>query len=224
LGDSGVDPYLFCRRLSQLAPGNTGFAGGISLDIVAFSHVAELREDQEFYLSSHAGQLGWDLPATIGLADTERFDTVVCVTGDGSLMFNLQELATLRRLERNIVVVVFDNDGYNSIRTSQDAHLGGRHYGSDLRWLGFPNWEALSHAFGYRYLDIADNDGIESVAEAMGEGHWLVRVRIDADRGRTPRLVSKIQDGKFVSPTIFDQYPELPPEVESAYAALKACL
>jgi len=224
LTDSGVDPYLFCRRLSQIAPEGAGFAGGISLDVHAFSQVADLRGGQEFYLSSHAGQLGWDIPAAIGLADTGRFDTVVCLTGDGSLMFNLQELATLRRLDMGIVVIIFDNGGYNSIRTSQDAHLGGRHFGSDLEWLGFPNWEALSLAFGYRYLEIADNDAIERVEATMAGGHWFVRVKVDPARGRTPRLVSKINDGKFVSPTIFDQYPELPAALETSYAGLKARL
>ncbi|MBS0229045.1 MAG: thiamine pyrophosphate-binding protein [Proteobacteria bacterium] len=224
LGDESVDPYLFCHRLCQLAPGRTGFAGGISLDIVAFSHVADLREAQEFYLSSHAGQLGWDIPATIGIADSGRFDTVVCLTGDGSLMFNLQELATLRRIDRNIVVIILDNGGYNSIRTSQDTHLGGRHFGSDLASLGFPDWQALSQAFGYRFLEIENNAGIDAIAGAMSEGHWFVRVKVDPNRGRTPRLVSKIKDGKFISPTIFDQYPELPPDIEAAYAALKARL
>ena len=224
LTESDVDPYLFCRRLSQLAPASTGFAGGISLDVHAFSQVAGLREGQEFYLSSHAGQLGWDVPAAIGMADSGRFATIVCLTGDGSLMFNLQELATLRRIDTNVAVIVFDNDGYNSIRTSQDAHLGGRHFGSDLQWLGFPDWRTLAQAFDYRYMDIATNDAIDRIGAAMGEGHWLVRVRIDPERGRTPRLVSKIKDGKFVSPTIFDQYPELPAETEAAYAALKARL
>ncbi|HEV2704041.1 MAG TPA: thiamine pyrophosphate-dependent enzyme [Steroidobacteraceae bacterium] len=219
---NAVDPYLFCRRLCQLAPDKAGIAGGISLDIVAFSHVAELRDDQEFYLSPHAGQLGWDLPAAVGLADTGRFDTVICLTGDGSMMFNLQELATLSSLE-NIAIIFFDNDGYNSIRTSQDTHLGGRRFGSDLHWLAFPDWQALSRAFAYRYLEICDNSAIDEVKAAM-TGRWLVRVKVDPNRGRTPRLVSKIKDGKFVSPTIFDQFPELPPELEATYAALKARL
>lgn len=224
LTDNGVDPYLFCRRLSQLAPSGTGFAGGISLDVHAFSQVAALRGDQEFYLSSHAGQLGWDIPAAIGMADTRRFDTIICLTGDGSLMFNLQELATLRRLDGNIVVIIFDNSGYNSIRTSQDSHLGGRHFGSDLEWLGFPDWEALSHAFGYRYMCIEGNPGIDGIKTILADGHWFVRVKVDPERGRTPRLVSQIKDGKFVSPTVFNQYPALPPDIEAAYAGLKALL
>ena len=139
-------------------------------------------------------------------------------------MFNLQELATLRRIDRNIVVIILDNGGYNSIRTSQDTHLGGRHFGSDLASLGFPDWQALSQAFGYRFLEIENNAGIDAIAGAMSEGHWFVRVKVDPNRGRTPRLVSKIKDGKFISPTIFDQYPELPPDIEAAYAALKARL
>ena len=224
LSERSVDPYRFCRRLSQLTPASTGYAGGISLDVHAFSQVASLRTGQEFYLSSHAGQLGWDIPAAIGIADSGRFDTIVCLTGDGSLMFNLQELATLRRIESNIVVIIFDNGGYGSIRTSQDTHLGGRHFGSDLAWLGFPDWQALSLAFGYNYLSIDDNHGIDAIQDALSGGHWFVRVNIDPDRGRTPRLVSKIEHGKFVSPTIFDQYPDLPPDIETAYAALKANL
>ena len=105
-----------------------------------------------------------------------------------------------------------------------DFHLGGRHFGSDLQWLGFPDWAGLAAAFGYRFLDVAGNEAIDTIGAALGDGHWLVRVRVDPERGRTPRLVSKIKDGKFVSPTIFDQYPELPADVEAGYATLKAGL
>lgn len=224
LSEDGVDPYLFCLRLSQVAPDNTGFVGGISLDVHAFSHAAELRSNQEFYLSSHAGQLGWDIPAAIGLADSGRFDSIVCLTGDGSAMFNLQELATLRRNHNCVVVIIFDNGGYNSIRSTQDTHLCGRRFGSTDDWLAFPEWDSLATAFDYRYLNLESNDRINQIATVFTDGHWLVRVKIDSERNRTPRLISKISNGKFVSPTIFEQHPDLPPSVEAAYAALKANL
>jgi acetolactate synthase-1/2/3 large subunit len=221
LTEYDVDPYLFCWTLITFSPDATVFVGGISLDVHAFSHVAKLIGKQEFYLSPHAGQLGWDLPASIGLADTQRYQNIVCLTGDGSLMFNLQELATLGRVNQAVSIFIFDNGGYNSIRSTQDSHLAGRRVGSDLRTLAFPDWQPLAQAFGYQYLSIEHNDDIQQVQTCLQGGKWLVRVKINPERCRTPRLISRVNNGKFVSPKIFNQYPDLPDSVERAYCSLR---
>lgn len=212
LTNDGADPYLFCKNLVEALPDDVAIAGGISLDVHALSHVAKLRVGQEFYLSPHCGQLGWDLPAAVGLLDTGRFARVVCVTGDGSAMFNLQELATMGRSATPFSIFVIANDGYNSIRTSQDMHLKGRYYGSDGRDLAFPNWSAIAEAFGLVFHEIASNveTAPEHLARILAGPNSLTVINVDPSRGRTPRLVSKIQNGKFASPTLAEQFPFLP--------------
>lgn len=222
-GSMALDPYLFSRKLSLAAPTKTAFAGGISLDVHSFSHVASLGSN-EFYLSSHCGQLGWDLPAAVGLADTGLYDRVVIVTGDGSLMFNLQELATLRRSSVPVIVVVFDNEGYNSIRTSQETHLKSNYAGSDKSDLNFPDWSHLAAAFEFNFLELSKNQDLTKLPKLFDGKFWFCLARIPPGKGRAPKLVSKIVDGKFVSPTLFDQFPPLMDVEESAYAEMKSRL
>lgn len=210
LGPKAVDPYLFSLELARRLPARVGIAGGISLDVHAFSHAATLAVGQDFYLSSHCGQLGWDIPAAVGLCDSGLYDHVVGVTGDGSAMFNLQELATLASCPQNVTLFIFDNLGYNSIRTTQDVHLSGRRVGSDLAYLNFPKWPGLAAAFGFEFEEILRNEDLDGkLTQVLRPGKRIVRIAIDPERSRTPRLVSRISGGQFQSPGIDDQYPFL---------------
>jgi acetolactate synthase-1/2/3 large subunit len=207
---SGVDPYLFAYRLGSLLPENTGIALGISLDVVSVSHSMPLKNGIRTFISKHCGQLGWDIPASIGLVDSGVFKRVVCITGDGSIMFNLQELATLSKSNIPVHIYIYDNKGYNSIRTSQKTHLDGRLHGSDLRDLCFPDWKLIAQAFGYVYSEIMYDAEIEQkVRSHDGIKNLFCVIKIDEDRSRTPRLVSKLVDGKFQSPSLGEQFPHL---------------
>src|SRR5208283_5399765 len=84
LGPREVDPYLFALELARRLPAQVGLSGGICLDMLAFSHAATLAVGQDFYVSSHCGQLGWDIPAAVGLCDSGLYPHVICITGDGS--------------------------------------------------------------------------------------------------------------------------------------------
>jgi acetolactate synthase-1/2/3 large subunit len=223
LGPKAVDPYLFSLELARRLPARVGIAGGISLDVHAFSHVAKLAVGQDFYLSSHCGQLGWDIPAAVGLCDSGLYGHVVGITGDGSTMFNLQEFATLSSCPQDVTIFILDNSGYNSIRTTQDIHLGGRRVGSDLGSLKFPQWSALAGAFGFEFEEILSNDEIASKLErTLLPAKRMVRVAVDPERSRTPRLVSRISGGKFQSPGLDDQFPYLPDELAARLARSRA--
>jgi acetolactate synthase-1/2/3 large subunit len=206
-----------------MLPKNVGIAGGISLDVHAFSHVVKLKDSQEFFLSPHCGQLGWDLPAAVGICDSNKYNSIYCITGDGSAMFNIQELATLASTNKNITVIILDNAGYNSIRTSQDIHLSGRRFGSDLKQLQFPNWKLLAKAFKFNFIEIKNNSEVYTkLSKLKGNGQFLIRVLVDPDRSRTPRLVSKIVNGKFLSPNLAEQYPFLDEVINLELAKLKS--
>jgi len=219
---SGVDPYLFASRLGALLPEKSAIALGISLDVVSVSHSMPLKSGSRTFASKHCGQLGWDIPASIGLADSGIFERVVCVTGDGSIMFNLQDLATLSKSKVPVHIYVYDNKGYNSIRISQQTHLNGRLHGSDLNDLVFPDWKLIAQAFGYEYIEISNDSEInQKVRSHEGIKNLLCVVKIDEERSRTPRLVSKLADGKFQSPSLSEQFPYLDDEMNRELKELK---
>jgi acetolactate synthase-1/2/3 large subunit len=195
-----------------MLPKNVGITLGISLDVISALNSIVFKDDQSrFYVTQHCGQLGWDLPATIGVLDSGKHDLVICITGDGSLMFNLQELATINKVGKRVIVFVYDNLGYNSIRTTQAAHLKGAYNGSTIDDLKFPEWEGLAKSFGFQFLEISENSQINEklIALLSAKESYFVRISIHPDRSRTPRMVSKLSDGKFITPKLTDQYPTL---------------
>ena len=89
-------------------------------------------------------------PAAIGaaLASDKR---VICITGDGCLQMNIQELATVVKNKLNIKIFVLNNDGYLLIRHTQKKYFGRVNGESPKTGLGFPNLWGIAHAYGIRY-------------------------------------------------------------------------
>ena len=108
-------------------------------------------------LAPLSGAMAYGLPAAIaaGLVHPDR--RVVCLAGDGDFLMSLPELATAVQYDVPIVVVVFDNGMYGTIRMHQERHYPGRVSGTDLR---NPDFAALAQAFG------AHGERVETTAEA----------------------------------------------------------
>jgi acetolactate synthase-1/2/3 large subunit len=219
-----VDPYGFALVLGSMVKRNTAIVCGISLDVVSICHcISTSQKNVKIFVTKHAGQLGWDLPATIGVAHSAKFNRVICVTGDGSIMFNLQELATLSRLSIPINIFIYENAGYNSIRTTQITHLNSNIIGSDLSDLSFPEWKKLSASFGFDFFDVKTNiDVIKNLKRVLNQNKKTITLlRIDPNRNRTPRLVSVLKGGKFETPSLDCQFPILPDKISNQIQLLK---
>ena len=109
--------------------------------------------------SGGLGTMGFGLPAAIGAQIACPQDTVVCVTGEGSLLLNVQELATAAHERLPVKIVVLDNGSLGMVRQQQDMFWGGRRSAVDLG--ATPDWPALAAAFGIAARDVsaADDDG-----------------------------------------------------------------
>jgi acetolactate synthase I/II/III large subunit len=127
--------------------------------------------------SGGLGAMGFGLPAAIGAQIACPDATVVCVTGEGSLLINVQELATIAHERLPIKVLVLDNRSLGMVRQQQDMFWGGRRSAVDLGTT--PDWPALANAFG-----LTTHDDIEAALEA--DGPALVRVEIDPESDCLP--------------------------------------
>ena len=97
--------------------------------------------------SAGLGAMGYGLPAAIGVQLAHPDARVINVTGDGSIMMNVQELATIKRYNLPIKVVVLDNQCLGMVRQWQDLFLGKRHSEVDLS--DNPDFVQLAEAFGF---------------------------------------------------------------------------
>ncbi len=214
-----LNPYAFVEGLfDQLDADDVVVTGNAAACIVSFQ-TARLKQGQRLFSNSGSASMGYDLPAAIG-AYFGALDArggqrrVVCLAGDGSLMLNLQELQTLATNRIPIKLVVLNNGGYLSIRTSQTNFFKRRVGESASSGIGFPNFGKLADAFGIAYTRINGHDFIEPLRRALdAEGPTLIEVMLDPEQGFEPRLSSRqLEDGSIATPRLEDMFPFLPRE------------
>jgi acetolactate synthase-1/2/3 large subunit len=210
--------YRFVEQLSDALPAGTLIATGSSgLAVEVFYTNFRNREGQRVFLTSGLGSMGYGLAAGIGACIASGGPPMVVVESDGSLMLNIQELATLKALALPIVVVVMNNDGYASIRNTQRNYFEGRYIGTGPgSGLVIPDLAEVARAFGLPARRIGLGDDLQgAIAEALARGGpALIDVQLVPNESLAPK-VSAIPraDGSIISMPLEDMTPLLPLEV-----------
>jgi acetolactate synthase-1/2/3 large subunit len=125
------------------------------------------KSNQNFVMTPAQADMGWSLPAAIGAKISNPERQVIAVTGDGSFMSNLQELATVKNHELNIKYVVLNNGGYLSIKNTQTKYYDKRVWGTDTdTGLWFPHLADVALAFGFDYVLIPSYDTLQTSMKA----------------------------------------------------------
>jgi acetolactate synthase I/II/III large subunit len=138
--------------------------------------------------SGGLGTMGFGLPAALGAQAACPDKQVVCVTGDGSLLMAVQELATAVEERLPVKVVLLDNAALGMVRQQQDLFWGGRRHAVSLG--AWPDWEALAAAFGVAVRSTGDQDDVaHALRETLDEpGPALLHVRIPAEADCLPMV------------------------------------
>ena len=129
--------------------------------------------------SAGLGAMGYGLPAAIGVQLAHPNSRVINVTGDGSIMMNIQELATVKRYNLPIKIVVLDNQCLGMVRQWQDLFLGKRHSEVDLS--DNPDFVQLAEAFGFESFRVTHPDQVEGAIDRLhnSDGPMLAHVVLD---------------------------------------------
>ncbi|WP_322103814.1 thiamine pyrophosphate-binding protein [Paraburkholderia sp. J41] len=217
LQQSHVDIYAAYDELSRQLGATDVVVSGNSLDgcIIAYQN-HRVKDGQVAFTSACMGAMGWDLPALVGacIADDRRRRGVL-VTGDGSVLFNIQELMFLGHNRLNAKIFISNNDGYQSIRNTQTRFFDGREVGTDTRsGVGNPNFEQLAAAFNLKYLRIASNAELEaSIARVFADDEpWIVEMMVSQQQQRFRASSYRKPDGTLASRPMEDMDPLLPRE------------
>jgi acetolactate synthase-1/2/3 large subunit len=136
--------------------------------------------------SGGLGTMGFGLPAALGAQAAAPGTPVVCVSGEGSFLMNIQELATAVEESLPVKILLLDNACLGMVRQQQDLFWGGRRSSVDLG--ASPNWELLARAFGVAVRSIGDGEEVPAaLAETLAEdGPALLHVRIAPEANCLP--------------------------------------
>jgi acetolactate synthase-1/2/3 large subunit len=132
--------------------------------------------------------MGFGLPAAIGAALAKPEVPVVCVSGDGSLLMNIQELATLAETRANVKIVVLNNRRLGLVRQQQSLFYGGRLQASQFEAL--PDFVAIAKGFGLHGVELENSRGpLDELRRALGKpGPLLINVPIHPQANVLPMV------------------------------------
>ncbi|MEV4419636.1 biosynthetic-type acetolactate synthase large subunit [Patulibacter sp. NPDC049589] len=187
-GGATISAEATLDRLQELTGGQALVTTDVGQHQMWAAQRLRFATTRRWITSGGLGTMGFGLPAAIGAAlSTDEGDDrpVVCVTGDGSLVMHLQELATAVDEGTPVKVLLFDNASLGMVRQQQDTHYAGRRAASSLPGL---DWESLGRGFGVPTWSVDDPAGLDAAMDSWlaAEGPALLRVGIPVDQGCDP--------------------------------------
>lgn len=209
----GVNLYYFISRLSTQLKEDSVVISDAGSAMYVPAQGLQLKSGQRFITSGGDAEMGFTIPACIGVSFARGKGEVVGITGDGSFQLNIQELQTIIYYNLPVKLFVWNNDGYLSIRFTQKRFFPGNGHGTDsTNGISFPSLEKIAYAYGIHYIKIPDNEhldaGIRQVLEFKGP--VICEVMCIREQEIIPTVSSqKREDGSMVSKPLEDMYPFL---------------
>ena len=209
--------YCFMNEVSKVIPENTVVVSGNGSACVVSASALLIKKGQRYIINCGCASMGYDLPASIGASFANGKKDMVCITGDGSIQMNLQELQTIVFHKLPIKIFVINNGGYHSMRQTQnnlfkdETNIG---IGPETGDLSFPDMHRIADAYGIPYMAIHNNREMCELNKFMAiKGYAMCEIFVDSDQVFEPKpSAKKMPDGTLTSPPLEDLAPFLPRE------------
>ena len=154
--------------------------------------------------------MGYGLPSSIGASIGNPKDRIFCFEGDGSIQMNIQELATVHANNLNLLIFVFSNNGYHSIRQTQTNYFKDNLVGIDNKTgISFPNLQFVAKAYNLGYKKITKNNYKKFLKNLNNINlPMIAEVMLDEKLPYQPRVKSRVDSkGNIVSAKLYDMHP-----------------
>jgi acetolactate synthase-1/2/3 large subunit len=209
----GIDLYYFTDKLSKANKEDSVVISDAGSAYYVPSQFLDIKDKQRYVTSGAQADMGFTIPAAIGVSVAKGRKEVIGITGDGSFQTNIQELQTIRHYDLPVKLFVWNNHGYLSIRTTQNKFFKGRFIGVDKdSGVSLPDIQKITEAYGLKYFKIETVEELESGINDVlqWEGPVVCEVMCQKWQEVVPTLIStKTKDGRIVSRPFEDMYPLL---------------
>lgn len=201
-----INSYQFIRRLESFLPADAHITVDNGSVMCPVFQSLRVKPPQRVMTAGALGEMGCGIPGAIGTSFARGKGEVFSFIGDGGMMMNLQDLATIAHHKLPVKIMVFANDGYSMIKGTYDNVKKARVGVSSDTGLSFPNFVHVAAAFGIQPAEIRTWQDFDAIVPKMVEtaGPMLTVVHIDPEQAFMPRLKPIIEDGK-ITPARFDQ-------------------
>lgn len=209
----GINMYYCIQQLAQYMGDNATVVSDAGSAYYVTAQALQIKEGQRHITSGAQADMGFTIPAAIGVCVAQKKGDVIGITGDGSFQLNLQELQTIVHNELPIKIFVWNNDGYLSIRATQAKFFEGRRIGTDKdSGISFPSLKKIAAAYGIQYCKVSRSSKLdETIQQVLACPSAVICEVISPPNQEVIPTVSscKKEDGRMVSKPLEDMYPFL---------------
>ena len=175
-----IKPQQVIETIYRLTKGNAYMASDVGQHQMFAALHYPFAQPRRWINSGGLGTMGFGLPAALGVKLADPKATVVCITGDGSIQMNIQELSTAKQYDIPIVIICLNNHFLGMVKQWQDLIYAGRH--SQTYMDSLPNFVKLAEAYDHVGIQIAKPEELEEkLKQAFSIKNKLVFVDINVD-------------------------------------------
>ncbi len=174
-----LDPAGLIRTVGRLLPENAIISTDVGQHQMWTAQNYPHRQPRCWMTSAGLGTMGFGVPAAIGAALAHPDRTVVSFSGDGSLLMNIQEMATMVEEDLNVKIILFDNQALGLVHQQQDLFFGKRYFASNFKFK--TDFIRIAQGFGLRALTLNGSTEPEFLLEEAlrMKGPFLIHVPMD---------------------------------------------
>ena len=209
---NNVNSFYFVDVLAKKLDKNAVVVTDMGTSFTCTMQTFKTKQGQRFFTSSGHASMGFGLPGAIGACFANNKKKTICISGDGGLQMNIQELQTLVHYNLPIILFVLNNNGYLTIKLMQQSHFG-KYVGSDKNsGVSCPDIVKVANAYGIKTERITNNNELHSKIDyVLAEpGPFVCEIIMPENQPLIPKLSSvKNSDGSFSSRPLEDMYPFL---------------
>ncbi len=202
--DGYANSYKFADELfKQLHDGDVVVTGNGTAYTCTYQAM-RVNKGVRVFANQGCAAMGYGLPAAIGACVANAKGKTVCVTGDGSIQMNIQELQTVVTNKIPLKVFVLENESYLAIKTTQKSFFKGHFTGSNpASGVVCPDLKKISEAYGIPFIRVSNNEALQpAVSEVLNtDGAMICEVRMHPEQTLFPKSASFMdkESGKMTS-------------------------
>jgi acetolactate synthase I/II/III large subunit len=159
-----VNPYYFIKNLSESLDSNAIMVYEAGGNCVVTSQAFEAKQGQRLFSNNGNSSLGYALPASIGASISSKMQDVICITGDGGMNFNIQELQTIKHHSLPIKIFIFNNYVYGITKAYRETNYNSNYAGVDSdHGISNPNFINIAKAYGIKAISISNDLEVDKI-------------------------------------------------------------
>ncbi len=156
--EGGVNFYTILESLNEYMVKDDVLISDSGTSFYITGQAAKISDGVRLVLPGAQADMGFSLPASIGVGMTDRKYNPIIITGDGSFQTNIQELATIKEYKIRTKMLIINNQGYLSIRNTQSKFFNTMYGSSVDSGLWFPDLKKIAETYDIKYFKISKNE------------------------------------------------------------------